>query len=159
MPLAMSVLGYAQIAASRSPMECLMLANMVSRDVLTSSNATRLRRMKHKFKCTDCGHEQLVSAIVNGTSVYYGSGANWCDECEGLPKRVYEHGEEPVQPVQETFTREETLALIASAVLVEREACAVTAWSTGMDLHMKSFDAREIGSKCSQAIRNRPPLT
>lgn len=37
----------------------------------------------------------------------------------------------------------------------EREACAVTAWNTGMDLHMKQSDAREIGSLCAAAIRNR----
>lgn len=43
-------------------------------------------------------------------------------------------------------------ALVAAA---EREACAVAAWSTGMGLHMKAHDAREIGSACAKAIRAR----
>lgn len=43
-------------------------------------------------------------------------------------------------------------ALVAAA---EREACAVAAWSTGMGLHMKAHDAREIGSACAAAIRAR----
>lgn len=38
---------------------------------------------------------------------------------------------------------------------LEREECAVTAWSTGMSLHMKESDAREIGSACAKAIRAR----
>ena len=37
----------------------------------------------------------------------------------------------------------------------EREACAVTAWNTGMDLHTKQHDSREIGSACAKAIRAR----
>ncbi len=40
-------------------------------------------------------------------------------------------------------------------IKAEREACAITAWSTGMDLHMKQYDAREIGSACAKAIRAR----
>lgn len=39
--------------------------------------------------------------------------------------------------------------------LMEREACAVSAWSTGMDLHLKQHDAREIGAACAAAIRAR----
>ena len=37
----------------------------------------------------------------------------------------------------------------------EREACAITAWSIGMDLHQKQFDAREVGASCTFAIRTR----
>ena len=37
----------------------------------------------------------------------------------------------------------------------EREACAITAWSIGMDLHQKQFDAREVGASCASAIRAR----
>ena len=33
------------------------------------------------------------------------------------------------------------------------EEAAVTAWSTGMDLHMKEHDTREVGSKIARAIR------
>ncbi len=46
-------------------------------------------------------------------------------------------------------------ALIDLGAAAEREACAITAWSTGMDLHMKQYDAREIGSACAKAIRAR----
>lgn len=40
----------------------------------------------------------------------------------------------------------------------EREACAITAWSIGMDLHQKQFDAREVGASCAVAIRARGDL-
>lgn len=47
-------------------------------------------------------------------------------------------------------------ALVAAA---EREACAITAWSAGMDAHNAArgipCDAREVGSKAAQAIRAR----
>ena len=47
-------------------------------------------------------------------------------------------------------------ALIAAA---EREACAVTAWSAGMDCHNKALglpcDARNVGSLAASAIRAR----
>lgn len=33
------------------------------------------------------------------------------------------------------------------------EACAVAAWNTGMDLHMKQHDSREVGSAGAAAIR------
>lgn len=43
--------------------------------------------------------------------------------------------------------------------LAEREACAVTAWMTGINEHNKSIgmpcDAREIGSACARNIRMR----
>ena len=62
-------------------------------------------------------------------------------------------------PVQHRFSYngyeenlERFVALVAAA---EREACAIAAWSTGMDLHMKQGDAREIGSACARAIRAR----
>ena len=37
----------------------------------------------------------------------------------------------------------------------EREACAITAWSTGHDLYLKHHDIREVGSACATAIRAR----
>ena len=37
----------------------------------------------------------------------------------------------------------------------EREACAITAWSTGRDLYLKHHDIREVGSACATAIRAR----
>jgi len=37
----------------------------------------------------------------------------------------------------------------------EREACAITAWSIGIDLHLKHHDIREVGSACATAIRAR----
>lgn len=46
------------------------------------------------------------------------------------------------------------LSKIEERLKTERERCAVTAWSTGMDLYMKQFDAREIGSACAHAIRD-----
>lgn len=43
--------------------------------------------------------------------------------------------------------------------LAEREACAVTAWSAGMDAHNNAAglpcDAREIGAQCASTIRAR----
>ena len=42
---------------------------------------------------------------------------------------------------------------------VEREACAVTAWTTGMQIHDRHrgmpCDAREVGSLAASAIRAR----
>jgi len=45
---------------------------------------------KALYRCVDCGHEQYVSEVhTEDGSVYAGSGANWCDECEvGKPERV-----------------------------------------------------------------------
>lgn len=39
----------------------------------------------------------------------------------------------------------------------EREACAVTAWTKGMELHhpVNEPRAREVGSECAKAIRAR----
>ena len=37
----------------------------------------------------------------------------------------------------------------------EREACAITAWSTGHDLYLKHHDIREVGSACATALRAR----
>ena len=55
-----------------------------------------------------------------------------------------------------------TEAIYQFAALVaahEREACAVAAWSKGMDVHNAALsmpcDAREVGSKCAEAIRAR----
>ncbi len=45
--------------------------------------------------------------------------------------------------------------LIEEAVLAEREACAITAWSIGHDLYLKHHDIREVGSACATAIRAR----
>lgn len=54
-----------------------------------------------------------------------------------------------------TITQEELERFAALVAAAEREACAVAAWSTGMGLHMKAHDAREIGSACAKAIRAR----
>lgn len=43
-------------------------------------------------------------------------------------------------------------SLVAAA---EREGCAITAWSIGMDLYNKQFDSREVGAHCAAAIRSR----
>lgn len=59
-------------------------------------------------------------------------------------------GTEPVLITTETIVR------FAKAIAdKERECCAVTAWNTGMDLHTKQHDSREIGSACARAIRAR----
>ena len=51
------------------------------------------------------------------------------------------------------------LELATRAVEAEREACAISAWMTGMDEHNKArgmpCDAREVGSSAAQAIRMR----
>ena len=58
--------------------------------------------------------------------------------------------------VQVTPFLERFAALIAAT---EREACAVTAWSAGMDAHNAvrglPCDARDVGSKAAAAIRAR----
>ena len=51
-------------------------------------------------------------------------------------------------------------AALAEAVGKEREACAVAAWSVGMDMHGpqkpgNQYDSREVGSACAIAIRAR----
>lgn len=47
----------------------------------------------------------------------------------------------------------------ATAAATEREACAITAWSVGMDAHNAArgipCDARNVGSKAANAIRAR----
>lgn len=40
------------------------------------------------YKCEDCGHEQYVHGNRFGGELYLGSGADFCDMCDGLPKRV-----------------------------------------------------------------------
>lgn len=49
--------------------------------------------------------------------------------------------------------------VIDTATAAEREACAITAWSAGMDAHNESrglpCDARDVGSKAANAIRAR----
>lgn len=51
----------------------------------------------------------------------------------------------------------ERFAAIVAAT--EREACAITAWSAGMDAHNEAqglpCDARNVGSKAAKAIRAR----
>ena len=57
---------------------------------------------------------------------------------------------------------EQVTAIARFAAIVaatEREACAITAWSVGMDAHNAArgipCDAREVGSKAAKAIRAR----
>ena len=57
-------------------------------------------------------------------------------------------------------TIEQRLERFANLVAAtEREACAITAWSVGMDAHNAArgipCDAREVGSKAAKAIRAR----
>jgi hypothetical protein len=47
------------------------------------------RPSKLPFKCTDCGHVQHVSVVYDSDgSSYFGSGANWCDQCDGKPELI-----------------------------------------------------------------------
>ena len=46
---------------------------------------------------------------------------------------------------------------IEAARADERERAAVLAWSTGMDLHTKMHDVREVGAKIAVAIRDGSP--
>ena len=54
---------------------------------------------------------------------------------------------------------EKAMKLVSEATKLEREACAITAWSAGMDTHNAArgipCDAREVGSKVAKAIRAR----
>lgn len=72
-------------------------------------------------------------------------------EQAGLPIRT--------DPMQRGCTHSEIVRFARKvaqiAIAGEREACAVTAWNTGMDLHTKQHDSREIGSACARAIRAR----
>lgn len=56
-----------------------------------------------------------------------------------------------IQEWQAELIAEHTQKLVEA----EREACAIAAWSVGMDLYLKQHDAREIGSACARAIRAR----
>jgi hypothetical protein len=77
---------------------------------------------------------------------------------EDIINLARQHGK-PVQEqnaeVEYLFTLEGVNALLAA----EREACAVAAWSAGMDFHNNAAglpcDARETGSHCAAAIRAR----
>jgi hypothetical protein len=77
---------------------------------------------------------------------------------EDIIKLARQHGK-PVQEqnaeVEYLFTLEGVNALLAA----EREACAVAAWSAGMDVHNNAAglfcDARETGAQCAAAIRAR----
>ncbi len=46
-------------------------------------------KIKIKMKCEDCGHEQWVkgSQLEDG-SKYFGSGYDFCDECDGAPRYI-----------------------------------------------------------------------
>jgi hypothetical protein len=71
---------------------------------------------------------------------------------------VYSKSREGAIPL---YTAAQARALADAEVAREREACAVLAWSTGMDYHSKRMlgaicaDARDVGSKCAYAIRAR----
>lgn len=41
-----------------------------------------------EMQCTECGHKQLVKGTRHDGRNYFGSGYNWCDKCDGLPKPV-----------------------------------------------------------------------
>ncbi len=100
-------------------------------------------------------HSALATyrASVDAVELPEPYGSVWVDEFDGgCFAYWHEVRARNSKPVYDATT---VRRLIAEAVARERESCAVTAWSTGMDLHMKSFDAREIGSKCAAAIRAR----
>jgi hypothetical protein len=41
-----------------------------------------------RYKCEDCGHEQDVLGHKQGGHLWMGSGSNWCDKCDGLPRPI-----------------------------------------------------------------------
>jgi hypothetical protein len=41
-----------------------------------------------RYKCKDCGHEQDVLGHKQGGHLWMGSGSNWCDKCDGLPRPI-----------------------------------------------------------------------
>jgi hypothetical protein len=43
---------------------------------------------KVNYQCRDCGHVQQVTEVHTENGVYAGSGANFCDKCDGVPERV-----------------------------------------------------------------------
>ena len=51
--------------------------------------------------------------------------------------------------------RKTYMKMIHGAIADEREACAITAWSIGLDLYLTHHDIREVGSACATAIRAR----
>ena len=57
----------------------------------------------------------------------------------------------------ERSSEQETRAHIERLIQECREACAIAAWSAGMDEHNRLMgmpsDAREVGSQCAKSIR------
>lgn len=47
-----------------------------------------------KMQCEDCSHIQEVKGAVgiidNELNYWWGSSYNWCDVCEGLPRKIEE---------------------------------------------------------------------
>lgn len=47
-----------------------------------------------KMQCEDCSHVQEVKGtagiIDNELHYWWGSSYNWCDECDGLPRKIEE---------------------------------------------------------------------
>jgi hypothetical protein len=41
-----------------------------------------------KMKCTECGHIQTVKGTQSYGKNYFGSGYDFCDECDGLPEVI-----------------------------------------------------------------------
>ena len=72
------------------------------------------------------------------------------DECEN-PVTV-----SSLKSIAISKLKQERDALIGG-IEKEREACAVTAWTKGMELHhpVNEPRAREVGSECAKAIRAR----
>ena len=108
-----------------------MSEKMTREDVVRMARAARLAEPSHPFNPWSASDEALAR----------------------FAHKVIEHFLATTgQYVTNDTSRE---AAIRAAVEAEREACAITAWAVGMDLHQKQFDAREVGASCASAIRAR----
>lgn len=41
-----------------------------------------------EMKCRECGHIQIVKGVRGLGRVYFGSGYDFCDKCDGLPVQI-----------------------------------------------------------------------
>lgn len=48
------------------------------------------KNIEVQFKCEDCGHIQTVYGFIYDGRRYFGSGADFCDKCDGLPIEIKE---------------------------------------------------------------------
>ena len=40
------------------------------------------------MRCEDCGHEQTVRGTRHDGATYFGSGYDFCDRCDGVPRLI-----------------------------------------------------------------------